>query len=97
MKKTFKLTHPKKTTARLVDSVRRDVKKYVKRERKKELPEGFDEWGFDCKFGASAESNKVVSVEGISKCIDDAEKAGLETFYIEILVKPVASDKSFKK
>ena len=33
MKKTFKLTHPKIKPARLIEAVRRDVKKY-KKERK---------------------------------------------------------------
>jgi len=32
MKKTFNLTHPKIKPARLVEAVRRDVKKYLKRE-----------------------------------------------------------------
>ena len=40
MKKTFKLTHPKINIARLVEGVKGDVKKYLKRERKKKLPEG---------------------------------------------------------
>ena len=42
MKKTFKLTHPKIKPARLIESVRRDVKKYLKREKRKSLPDGVD-------------------------------------------------------
>ena len=49
MKKTFKLTHPKTKYARLVDAVRSDIKRYLKRERKKALPEGFDTWDLDRK------------------------------------------------
>ena len=39
MKKTFELTHPKIKPARKVESVKHEVKKYLKRERNKTLPE----------------------------------------------------------
>ena len=56
MKKTFPLTHPKKKPERLVDAIRSEVNKYLKRERKKTLPDGTDYWDFDCKVGVDAES-----------------------------------------
>ena len=59
MKKTFPLTHPKKKPERLVDSIRAEVNKYLKRERKKTLPEGVDFWDFDCKVGSSSEKALV--------------------------------------
>lgn len=88
MRKTFTLTHPKKNYARLVESVRHDVKKYIKRERKKKLPEGVDFWDFDCKFGNTVEDSKEIHLAEISKHIDKVEEQRLESFYIEILVKP---------
>ncbi|RLL51321.1 hypothetical protein D8Y20_09540 [Mariprofundus sp. EBB-1] len=88
MKKTFQLSHPKKKVARLVDAVRCDVKKYLKRERKKDLSEGVDYWDFDCKFGPSAELAEVIEVADIGKAIDEAEKQQFETIYVEILAKP---------
>ncbi len=88
MKKTFRLTHPKIKFARLVDAVRRDVKKYVKRERKRELPEGFDFWDFDCKFGPTAEESEVIRLADIGTAINAAEEQQLESFYVEILAKP---------
>ncbi len=88
MKKTFKLTHPKIKVARLVEAVRYDVKKYLKRERRKELPEGVDYWDFDCKYGQSAEEAKEIHLSEIGKCIDEAEAQKLESFYVEILAKP---------
>ena len=87
MKKTFNLVHPKIKYARLVDAVRGDVKKYLKRERRKELPEKFDFWDFDCKFGPTAEEAKVIHVAEIGKFIDAAEVEQLESFYVEILAK----------
>jgi hypothetical protein len=73
MKKIFKLVHPKIKYARLVDTVRRDVKKYIKRERRKELPEDADFWDFDCKFGPSVEESEVIPLADIGKYIDAAE------------------------
>ena len=93
MRKTFRLTHPKIKVARLVESVRCDLKKYLKRERKRGLPEGFDFWDFDCKFGPTAEDAKVIHVAEIGKCIDAAEEQQLESFYVEILAKPVRRTK----
>ncbi|MCP4343512.1 MAG: hypothetical protein GY799_32705 [Desulfobulbaceae bacterium] len=88
MKKTFKLTHPKIKYDRLVEAVRHDVKKYIKRERKKTLPEGVDFWDFDCKFGNTEENVQAIHVAEINKFIDQVEAQKLESFYLEILAKP---------
>ena len=87
MKKTFALSHPKINLARLVESIKYDVKKYIKRERKKKLPEGVDFWDFDCKYGHSEDVAKVIHMATINKCIDQAEELKLESFYLEIMVK----------
>lgn len=88
MKKTFSLTHKKIKTPRLIDSIKHDVKKYLKRERNKQLPEGADYWDFDCKYGHSEEVAEVVHVSQLNKSIDDAAQHELESFYLEILAKP---------
>ncbi|HKI62249.1 MAG TPA: DUF6172 family protein [Mariprofundaceae bacterium] len=88
MKKVFQLTHPKIKPARLADSIRSEVKRYVQRERRKELPEGADFWDFDCRFGVSAEEATKVHELELPKCIAAAEAQGLESFYIEILARP---------
>jgi hypothetical protein len=88
MKKTFHLTHPKIKYPRLIEAVRHDVKKYIKRERNKTLPDGVDFWDFDCKFGNTEEEAKEIHLSEIGKCIDKAEEQQLESFYLEILAKP---------
>lgn len=88
MKKTFQLTHAKIKRDRLVEAVRHEIKKYIKRERNKKLPEGVDFWDFDCKFGPVAEEAKVIHLSEITKAIDQVEAQQLETFYLEILAKP---------
>jgi hypothetical protein len=88
MKKTFALTHPKIKTDRLIEAARADIKKYLKRERSKELPEGVDFWDFDCKFGPTITESKKIHVAEIGLHIDSIEEQALEAFYIEILAKP---------
>lgn len=87
MKKTFILSHPKLKVARLIEAAKNDVKKYIKRERKKKLPEDADYWDFDCKYGHTEERAKIIHISEINKCIDEAEKLQLESFYLEILSK----------
>ena len=96
MKKTFELIHPKIKPARLIEAARRDVKKYLKRENRKLLPDDFDCWNFDCKFGPSVEKAEVILFSEISKCISEAETENLKSFYLEILAKP-GYKKSFAK
>ena len=83
MKKTFKLVHPKIKPARLIEAVRRDVKKYIKREKRKSLPEGVDYWDFDCKYGPTEAKAEIILTSEISKCISEAEAENLESFYLE--------------
>ena len=88
MKKTFELTHPKIKLERRVDSVKHEVKKYLKRERNKKLPEDFDFWDFDCKFGNTQSEAKVIHLSEINKLIDQTQKEELTSFYIEVIAKP---------
>jgi hypothetical protein len=96
MRKTFKLTHPKHKRPRLVEGVRHEVKKYLKRERNKKLPEGVDYWDFDCKFGHTEKEARVIHLSEISKCIDEVDKEELTCFYLEILAKEGRRMKSDK-
>jgi hypothetical protein len=88
MKKIFKLSHPKVKLPRLVEAAKHDIRKYLKRERRKVLPEGVDFWDFDCKFGHTVEDAKDIHLSEICKAIDEVEKVELESFYVEILIKP---------
>jgi len=102
MKKTIALTHAKLKPARLVDSIKHDIKKYINRERNKPLPEGMDYWTFDCRFGASEDVAEEVYTSEINKRIDAAVEQELAEFYIEITsrsenhkpksVEPTATD-----
>lgn len=87
MKLVFELTHPKKKPERQVEAVKHEIKKYIKRERNKKLPEGVDFWDFDCKFGDNAQTAAVIHISEINKLIDNQVLNKKESFYIEILAK----------
>lgn len=74
--------------ARLVEQIKGEVKKYLKRERNKSLPEDHDYWGFNCRSGQASDSAKVCHEKEIGKSLDHALAEGWETVYLEILVEP---------
>lgn len=88
MKKTFDLTHEKIKYPRMVEAVKNEIRKYIKRERRKELPEKADFWDFDCRFGDTEAEAKGIHLSDIDGCINDIEKRGLTSFYVEILARP---------
>ncbi|MDP2324078.1 MAG: DUF6172 family protein, partial [Gammaproteobacteria bacterium] len=60
MKKTFPLTAEGKNPERLLEATKHEIRKYIKRERRRALPEGVDFWDFNCKFGATEAAAEVV-------------------------------------
>lgn len=93
MKKTFRLKHEKLKLPRLVESIKHEVKKYIKRERRRELPEDADYWDFDCRFGVDQETSEVIHLSEINKRISWVESEKLESFYLEIMVKACKRNK----
>ncbi len=90
MKKIFKLTDPKKHEDRVLEAVKNDIRKYVKREKKKTISDKATMyWDFDCKVGATAESAKVVVFEELIKALDAVKETGAKEVYVEILAKEV--------
>jgi hypothetical protein len=87
VRKTFKLNIEGKNRDRVLDAVKHEIRKYVKRQRRVPLPAGVDYWDFDCKFGTSAETAVVVHFATITALIDAAAKEGADSFYLELLAK----------
>ncbi|BCN93561.1 hypothetical protein THMIRHAM_13460 [Thiomicrorhabdus immobilis] len=93
MKKTFKLNPENPQPSREVESIKKEVKKYLNRERKKALPKGAHFWDFDCKFGRDEATSEEIHVSEIDNAIAQAKADGLESFYLEIIAAPVARTK----
>ena len=87
MKKTFPLEVPNKKTPRVLDSIKHEVKKYVKRERNKKLPECMHYWDFDCRVGTDSENAEATHIKTISKAIDSAAESQPSSVYVEVLSK----------
>lgn len=95
MKKTFNLTHPKIKYPRMIEAAKHEVRKYLKRSRRKALPEGTDFWDFECKFGNLEEDAQKVHLSEIDKKIDEAEAKNVEVFYVEVI--PFAAKRNKKE
>jgi DNA replication protein DnaC len=88
MKKIFQLQQEGKHPERVLDAIKNEVRKYIKRERAKALPAGVDFWDFDCRFGESAQAAQVAHVAALTQLMNEAQQAGNAQFYLEILAKP---------
>ena len=90
MKKIYQLSDPKKHADRVLESIKSDIRKYMKREKKKPLAEKKTHyWDFDCKVGATQATAKTTTAEEIIKAIDTIKDQGASEIYVEILVKMV--------
>lgn len=88
MKKTFPLQAPGKDDARVRDKIRHEVNKYVRRSRRKEVPEGFGQWDFTCKVGTAVASAEQRALKDVATAIDAVAEAGAPGVYIEIVAVP---------
>ena len=88
VRKTFQLNQPGKNRDRVLDATRHEIRQYLKRERRKTLPEGVDYWDFDCKFGSSLETATSVHLASITALIDELAASGVDSFYLELIAKP---------
>lgn len=97
MKKIFKLTDKKKHEDRVLEAVKNDIRKYVKREKKKDLlDKATMYWDFDCKVGATSDDAEVIVYEDLIKALDAVKATGATEVYVEVMAKalpkPVKSE-----
>jgi len=85
MKKTFKLNVENKHPDRLLESIKHEIRKYIKREKRKPLPEDVDFWDLKCKFAKNNEEPQIIDFNEITACINDASASKCDSFYMEIL------------
>lgn len=88
MRKIFPLQVEGKNPERVLDAVKHEIRKYIKRERRRDLPEGADFWDFDCQFGRSKEEAAVVHLSALTGLINEVAAEGGAQFYVEILARP---------
>jgi len=85
MRKTFQLAIEGKNRDRVLEAVKHEVRKYVRRERRRALPVGVDFWDFDCRFGPTEAEAVVVHFATLTELMDAVAQAGGSQFFVEIL------------
>ncbi len=87
MRKTYPLHIDGRHPDRVLDAVKHDVRKYLKRERRRDLPEGADFWDFDYKVAVTKEEAQTVHLSELISGIDAVAKAQAAQVYVEVLAK----------
>jgi hypothetical protein len=93
MKKVFKLKEGNKNPQRQLDAIKHEIRKYIKREKRKSLPEDVDFWDMKCKFGKNDEEPQVIEFVDITKNIDEASEQDCDSIYVEIISTAGTRDK----
>ncbi len=97
MKKIFKLTAENKKPERVLDSIKYDIRRYLKRERKKKLPEDATFWDFECAFGKSSTDKEETTTSEIINALDKASEENWSECYVEIISKAVTKERKVKE
>lgn len=87
MKKTFPLQIEGRHPDRVLDALKHELRKYLKRERRRDLPAGVDYWDFDCRFGLDQDGAETVHLAQLIGRVDEAAKGGATQVYVEILAR----------
>lgn len=87
MRKTYSFQAEGRHPDRVLESVKHDIRKYFKRERRRDLPEGADFWDFDCRIGADKDSAEVVLPSALIAQVDTLAKGGAGQAYVEVLAR----------
>lgn len=84
MKKTYQLHAEGKNSDRLLESTKNDIRKYLKRERKKDVPADADYITFVCKLGLDEDNAQPLHAGEIIKSVDAIAKTDANSFFVEI-------------
>jgi len=90
VKKVFQIQQERLKPDRAVDAIKNELRKYTKREKKKDLPNKKTMyWDFDCKFGKTAELATVCTFEEISTQLNSVVADEWKECYVEVMAKAV--------
>jgi hypothetical protein len=84
VKKRFQLQVENKNPDRLLEAIKHEIRKYIKREKRKPIPEGVDYWRLECRFAKEGEELHDIKFENLIRHIDEAAAEGCEGFEVEI-------------
>ncbi len=87
MKKTYDLRPEGKHPDRVLDAIKHDIHRYLKRERRRPCPEGVDFWDFDCRFGPDQAQAAEARPAELSGLLDALAGTGAAQCYVELLAR----------
>jgi hypothetical protein len=87
MKKIFKLHDEKKAPERIVEAIKNELRKYIKRERGKKAKEDSKLfWKIACRFGKSVDEARSVDFETLMKQLDTVVASEWSECFVEVVV-----------
>jgi len=95
LKKIFKLREGDKHPDRIIEKIKHQLRKYLKREKKKKIQVTNSFYDFNCRFGKDKESSKEVSFNEIIQLLDKTREDDWRECYIEIVA--VIREKSLQE
>tara|TARA_B110000046_G_C12907419_1_gene361341 strand:+ start:293 stop:661 length:369 start_codon:yes stop_codon:yes gene_type:complete len=97
VKKIYELTAVNKEAERVIEAIKNDIRKYIKREKRKTLPEGMNVWNIDCKFAQNDADPVRIQFQDITKCIDEAAELDCKSIYIELLSNAIKKERKIEE
>jgi len=88
MRKTYALRPEGKHPDRVLDAVKHDIHRYIRRERRRALPAGADFWAMDCRFGADKDTAQPLPDTELIAQLDALARLGAAQCYVEVLARP---------
>ena len=88
MRQTHSIANSSHKPPQALAALKNTLRKYLKRERRKPLPEGVEFWDFDCRVGPSEDDAQPVHVKDVITEVDAIITGGSQEVYVEILAKP---------
>jgi len=84
MRKTFPLVVPGKDSQRVLELVRGEVGKYMNREKRKKLAEGYEGWDLACRIGPDETTAVPVPAKQVHEALGQVAASGAEAVYVKI-------------
>ena len=85
MNKTYNLIEEKRDKDRVVEAIKHEVRRYIKREKNKPLPKDVDFWKLECKISKNSDKLASIEFQNLIKTIDILVSEEAEILNIEIL------------
>lgn len=88
MRRTYLLEIEGKNRDRLLEASKHDIRKYIRRERRKPLPAGTPFWDFETRFGVDEAGAYEIAPAELIRAVDAVAAAGGNQFFVQIERKP---------